>query len=62
MIKIKAKPSIPKIQLIFIEENQLLTSRNWKKETVGSKKKSKPQQAFRIISDQNNPKFRIKTC
>ena len=62
MIKIKAKPSIPKIQLIFIEENQLLTSRNWKKETVGSKKKSKPQHAFNIINDQNNPKFRIKTC
>jgi hypothetical protein len=28
IIKIKAKPSIPKIQLIFIAENQLFTSRN----------------------------------
>ena len=60
MIITNANPSIPKMQLIFIELNQKFNSRNWKWAAVGSKKKSIPQQTFKIIKDQKSPKFLIK--
>ena len=55
-----AKPSTPKIQLIFTMSNQGLISINWKCVTVGSKKNNKEQQILKIISELNNPKLRIK--
>ena len=56
----KAKPSIPKMQLIFIVSNQKFSSINWKWLTLASKKKSIEQQTFKIIKDQKSPKFLIK--
>lgn len=58
---IKAKPSIPRIQLTLFIMNQELVSINWKCVTVESKKNTKHEQIFNIISDQNKPKFCINT-
>ena len=56
-----AKPSIPKTKLMFMESNHELVSKNWKSTVLKSKVKSKRNEKFKIIKDQNKEKLRIKT-
>ena len=59
-IKIKAKPSIPKIKFILITRIQSLISRNWNCVEVGSKKNNNEKLTFKISKDQKREKLRIK--
>jgi len=59
---IKAKPSIPNVKFILLEDNQFIVNKNWNCVVVVSKKNNKPTQQFNIKRDQNNEKFLIKCC
>ena len=55
-----ARPSIPKITLLFDKINQSNFSTNWKPPKVMSKKNNNRMEALKITKDQNNEKLRIK--
>ena len=59
-IKTSAKPSTPKIMVIFKTSNQWLIAKNWNCVLAESKKKSKDTLMFNIKSDQNSEKLRMK--
>ena len=54
-----ARPSIPKITLLFDKINQSNFSTNWKPPKVMSKKNNNRMEALKITKDQNNEKLRI---
>jgi hypothetical protein len=52
-------PSIPMTTELFDKTSQLILSKNWKPETVGSKKNSKNMEILKITRDQKREKFLI---
>jgi hypothetical protein len=55
----RAIPSIPRITLLFDRTSQSIFSKNWKPETVGSKKNSNNIEMLKINKDQKREKFLI---
>jgi len=54
-------PSIPKIILLFVENNQFISSKNWKHHENVLKKPNKKIEQLKTNKDQNKEKFLIKT-
>ena len=55
------KPSTPKIILLLVKNNQLISSINWKCHESGLKKQSKKIEQLNINNDQKSDKFLINT-
>jgi len=56
----KDKPSIPKIKLLLVKNNQFISSKNWKSQDNELKKQSKNIEQLKTNNDQNKEKFLIK--